>query len=112
MILPTRTSSVLTQDSKLAKYGRRPQAESIRSRPATEALGHRAVCGTFPRMPAIRIGYSPDPDDAFMFYALAAGKVEARGHELRFLLEDLESLNRKARSAELEITAIQPIDPI
>ena len=54
----------------------------------------------------IRVGYSPDPDDAFMFHALVAGKVALPGFELEPVLEDLETLNRRARGAELELTAI------
>lgn len=57
-------------------------------------------------MTLIRIGHSPDPDDAFMFYALAAGKVTVEGIETQHVLEDIESLNRRARAAELEVTAI------
>lgn len=57
-------------------------------------------------MTTIRIGHSPDPDDAFMFYALAAGKVKVQGLEVEHVLEDIESLNRRARAAELEVTAI------
>jgi 1,4-dihydroxy-6-naphthoate synthase len=54
----------------------------------------------------IRIGHSPDPDDAFMFYALTAGKVRAEGLEIQHVLEDIESLNRRARAADLEVTAV------
>jgi 1,4-dihydroxy-6-naphthoate synthase len=54
----------------------------------------------------IRIGHSPDPDDAFMFYALTAGKVRAEGIEVEHVLEDIESLNRRARTGELEVTAV------
>jgi 1,4-dihydroxy-6-naphthoate synthase len=57
-------------------------------------------------MPLIRIGHSPDPDDAFMFYALTAGKVTAPGIEVAHVLEDIESLNRRARTGELEVTAV------
>ena len=57
-------------------------------------------------MTVIRIGHSQDPDDAFMFFALTAGKVKAEGLEVEHVLEDIESLNRRARSAELEVTAI------
>src|SRR5262245_60271233 len=57
-------------------------------------------------MARIRIGHSPDPDDAFMFYALTAGKVKADGVEVEHVLEDIESLNRRARTAELEVTAV------
>ena len=57
-------------------------------------------------MPLIRIGHSPDPDDAFMFYALTAGKVKAADIDVEHVLEDIESLNRRARTAELEVTAV------
>jgi 5,8-dihydroxy-2-naphthoate synthase len=57
-------------------------------------------------MPLIRIGHSPDPDDAFMFYALTAGKVKAEDIDVEHVLEDIESLNRRARTAELEVTAV------
>jgi 1,4-dihydroxy-6-naphthoate synthase len=57
-------------------------------------------------MRTIRIGHSPDPDDAFMFYALTAGKVAIPDARIEHVLEDIESLNRRARSAELEVTAV------
>ena len=57
-------------------------------------------------MTLIRIGHSPDPDDAFMFYALTAGKVRVPGVEIAHVLEDIESLNRRARTGELEVTAV------
>ena len=57
-------------------------------------------------MTLIRIGHSPDPDDAFMFYALTAGKVKAPDIEVEHVLEDIESLNRRARTTELEVTAV------
>jgi 1,4-dihydroxy-6-naphthoate synthase len=57
-------------------------------------------------MRVVRIGHSPDPDDAFMFYALTAGKVVVDGVRIEHVLEDIESLNRRARTAELEVTAV------
>jgi 1,4-dihydroxy-6-naphthoate synthase len=54
----------------------------------------------------VRIGHSPDPDDAFMFYALTAGKVRIPGVRIDHVLEDIESLNRRSRAAELEVTAV------
>ena len=57
-------------------------------------------------MQTVRIGHSPDPDDAFMFYALTAGKVTVPGVRIEHVLEDIESLNRRARTAELEVTAV------
>ncbi len=54
----------------------------------------------------IRVGHSPDPDDAFMFYGLASGKVKLEGIQIEHLLEDIQSLNMRAMRAELEVTAI------
>ncbi len=54
----------------------------------------------------IRIGHSPDPDDAFMFYALTAGKVRIAGVEVAHVLDDIESLNRRAQMGDLEVTAV------
>jgi 1,4-dihydroxy-6-naphthoate synthase len=54
----------------------------------------------------VRIGHSPDPDDAFMFYALTAGKVRIPGVRIEHVLEDIETLNRRSREAELEVTAV------
>lgn len=54
----------------------------------------------------IRIGHSPDPDDAFMYYAIAKGKVDTAGFAVVQVLEDIESLNRRALAGELEVTAI------
>src|SRR3989441_1356416 len=57
-------------------------------------------------MQTVRIGHSPDPDDAFMSYARTAGKVPIPGVHIEHVLEDIESLNRRARAAELEVTAV------
>jgi 1,4-dihydroxy-6-naphthoate synthase len=57
-------------------------------------------------MQTVRIGHSPDPDDAFMFYALTAGKVAIPGVRVDHVLEDIESLNRRARAGDLEVTAV------
>jgi len=57
-------------------------------------------------MQLIRIGHSPDPDDAFMFYALTHGKVEVPGVRVEHVLEDIESLNRRAATGELPVTAV------
>ena len=54
----------------------------------------------------LRIGHSPDADDAFMFYAFATGKVTIEGYEVQQVLDDIESLNRRALGGELEVTAI------
>lgn len=54
----------------------------------------------------ITLGHSPDPDDAFMFYALAADKIETGGLRFRHVIQDIETLNRRAMQAELDVTAI------
>jgi 1,4-dihydroxy-6-naphthoate synthase len=54
----------------------------------------------------IHLAHSPDSDDAFMFYALAKGKVDTRGIEFKHVLEDIETLNRKAIEGVYEITAV------
>jgi 1,4-dihydroxy-6-naphthoate synthase len=54
----------------------------------------------------IRVGHSPDADDAFMFYALAKGKIDTGGYRFVHELVDIETLNRRAFSAELELTAV------
>ena len=54
----------------------------------------------------IRIGHSPDSDDAFMFYALAKDLIPTDGINVVHVIEDIESLNRRALNAELEVTAI------
>src|SRR6186997_827210 len=54
----------------------------------------------------IRLGHSPDPDDAFMFWALAAGEVDARGFEFEHVLRDIQTLNEWALEGRLEVTAI------
>ena len=54
----------------------------------------------------IRVGHSPDPDDAFMFHALANDKLDTGEFEFRHELVDIETLNRRAFEADLELTAI------
>jgi len=54
----------------------------------------------------IRVGHSPDPDDAFMFHALANGKIDTGPYQFTHELQDIESLNRRALKGELELTAV------
>ncbi len=54
----------------------------------------------------IRVGHSPDPDDAFMFYAIAHDKIDTAGISFSHVIEDIEKLNRRAMKAELEVTAM------
>jgi 1,4-dihydroxy-6-naphthoate synthase len=57
-------------------------------------------------VPTFHLAHSPDSDDAFMFYALAAGKIDTGGRAYVHELSDIETLNRRAEAAELEITAV------
>src|SRR5215467_9104813 len=54
----------------------------------------------------ITVGHSPDPDDAFMFYALAHNKLDTGDLEFRHELQDIETLNRRALRGELEVSAV------
>jgi 1,4-dihydroxy-6-naphthoate synthase len=54
----------------------------------------------------ITVGHSPDPDDAFMFYALAHDKIDTGPLTFRHELQDIETLNRRALRGELEVTAV------
>ena len=54
----------------------------------------------------INLAHSPDSDDAFMFYALAKGKVDTRGLTFKHVLDDIETLNRKAIEGTYEVTAV------
>ena len=54
----------------------------------------------------IHVAHSPDSDDAFMFYALAEHKIDTEGLEYVHELQDIETLNQRARRAELEVTAV------
>src|SRR6266513_252922 len=52
------------------------------------------------------LGHSPDPDDAFMFYAMAENKIDLRGYRFEHRLEDIQTLNERAVRGELHISAI------
>ncbi len=57
-------------------------------------------------MSTINVGHSPDPDDAFMFYALAKDRIDTGPYRFTHTLQDIETLNRRALHAELELTAV------
>jgi 1,4-dihydroxy-6-naphthoate synthase len=60
-------------------------------------------------MPAnknLTLGHSPDPDDAFMFYAMAERKIDTRGYEFQHILQDIQTLNERCTRGELHISAI------
>ena len=54
----------------------------------------------------IRVGHSPDPDDAFMFHALTSGVFETPGFRFEHILLDIETLNQKAMMGEFEVSAV------
>jgi 5,8-dihydroxy-2-naphthoate synthase len=54
----------------------------------------------------LTLGHSPDPDDAFMFYAIAKDKIDLRGYRFAHRLEDIQTLNERAQRGELHISAI------
>jgi len=54
----------------------------------------------------LTLGHSPDPDDAFMFYGLAKELIPAHGYKFEHILQDIQTLNERAKRGELDITAI------
>ena len=62
---------------------------------------HRRITETH-----LTLGHSPDPDDAFLFYALTAKKIETQGITFEHVLQDIETLNQRALRGELDITAV------
>ena len=54
----------------------------------------------------IKVGHTPDSDDAFMFYAMESGLISTGDFEIEHVIEDIEKLNKRALNHELEITAI------
>jgi 1,4-dihydroxy-6-naphthoate synthase len=54
----------------------------------------------------LTLGHSPDPDDAFMFYALAKDLIPTHGYKFQHTLQDIQTLNERATRGELDITAI------
>ena len=59
-----------------------------------------------PERNVFTLGHSPDPDDAFMFYAMAENKIDLRGYRFEHRLEDIQALNERALRGELHISAI------
>ena len=59
-----------------------------------------------PEPTKIRLGHSPDPDDAFMFYGLATGQLDSGGYAFEHILQDIQTLNTRAMKGELEVSAI------
>ena len=73
------------------------------NRPQRRQGRHRVATDT---SRTIRLAHSPDADDAFMFWALAAGRIDTGDRRYLHELGDIESLNRRALAGELEVTAV------
>ncbi len=54
----------------------------------------------------VRIGHSPDPDDAFMFHAMTTNAFPTPGYNFVHELQDIETLNHRAMNCELEVSAV------
>src|SRR5262245_45114502 len=67
--------------------------------------GGRAVTRTLTKQ-LVRVGHTPDPDDAFMCYGLASGRIPTGDYTIEQVLKDIESLNRLALQGEIEVTAV------
>ena len=65
-----------------------------------------SACRTSKMTQTITVGHTPDMDDAFMFYAIAEGLVPMNGVQFEHVIEDIQTLNRRALKAELDMTAI------
>src|SRR4029453_12642704 len=80
------------------------------AQPLRRGCGYRLVAGrhgaSVARLARVRFGHSPDPDDAFMFWALTTDLVDTRGLEFEQVLGDIQTLNQWARAGRLEVTAI------
>ena len=84
----------------------RSRARSCSARSSAGSSGAARRPAASLRRVLIRLGHSPDPDDAFMFWALAAGRVDTRGFEFEHVLQDIQTLNEWALEGRLEVTAI------
>jgi 1,4-dihydroxy-6-naphthoate synthase len=86
----------------VATAERAPAADAPPAKPIQmpRSLPPRRADGT------ITLAHSPDADDAFMFYALAAGKVDTEDRLYHHVLEDIQSLNARAKNGEFDVTAL------
>ena len=77
--------------------------DQIQPKRIDKALAFTALSLT---MKHLTLGHSPDPDDAFMFYALAKGLIDAGDYTFEHILQNIQTLNERATRGELDITAI------
>ena len=78
------------------------------SRPAKRSVTNRALAHTVPGVEKTKLtlGHSPDPDDAFMFYALTTGALETPGRIYEHVLVDIDTLNEEAKKGTYEVSAV------
>ncbi|MFW6033017.1 MAG: MqnA/MqnD/SBP family protein, partial [Phycisphaeraceae bacterium] len=94
----------------------RPRRRAARLNPDSRFFHHERLPHARPDAATLRIGHSPDPDDAFMWYPLAdfigpdgrqhSPKIDTAGYRFVHVLEDIQALNERSEQAELEITAL------
>jgi len=77
-----------------------------RSKGALQLSSPRKIDATRARVQELKLAHSPDSDDAFMFYALATRKIRTGNLKFSHVLEDIETLNRKATESVYDISAI------
>jgi 1,4-dihydroxy-6-naphthoate synthase len=99
LVLPDHVLS----DAVLARCAREEKRERV---PEEVPNGHGGDSRYGARTVLIRLGHSPDPDDAFMFWALAHGRIDVRGFEFEHVLKDIQTLNEWALQGRLEVTAL------
>lgn len=87
---------------------RRSARNHIRSRWRTRRTGWRPPTGasTFRRVTTLRLGFSPDSDDLFMFWPLLEGRVPTRGYRFEHVRADTDTLNRRAAAGDLDVVAV------
>ena len=108
-----QANAVLEDDLRVSeddgRAAARPPVHAQGAARAARAVVLRAQLGdrlASLRRVLIRLGHSPDPDDAFMFWALAEDRVDTRGFEFEHVLKDIQTLNEWALEGKLEVTAI------
>ena len=102
-VLPTSTPKL--QLPTRCRAGSLPADATWQPLPASEATNLRQVLGALSNG-ILRIGQSADPDDAYMSWALASGRIGVDGHRVEIEFTDIETLNRWALEARLDLTAL------
>src|SRR5271157_1113017 len=104
-LTPEHASSVARADSSNIRVSR-ARSDGSASRASARMGNPVSTPAAVPKTAELRLAHSPDSDDAFMFYALATGKVRLPGVKFTHILSDIESLNQAARRETYDITAV------